>query len=163
MPDKIDVRLTVFLAAVSVLAFVSIVNSHCQIPCGIYDDSARFDMIAEDITTIEKSIKMITQLSKEDKPDMNQLVRWEKNKEKHAEHLSHIVTYYFMAQRIKVADSSNTESYQRYIKRVTLLHKMLIYSMKSKQGTDLANVEKLKVLLAEFRIAYFAAAVPKQP
>lgn len=48
----------------SVMVFASIVYSHCQVPCGIYDDPVRFDMIAENITTIEKSMKQITDFRK---------------------------------------------------------------------------------------------------
>jgi len=33
--------------------------SHCEIPCGIYDDPMRLDMMAEHIGTIEKSMKQI--------------------------------------------------------------------------------------------------------
>ncbi len=137
------------------LVLTSIVYSHCQIPCGIYDDPARFDMIAENITTIEKSMKQISQLSKEDKPNMNQIVRWVANKEKHADELSHIVTYYFMAQRVKPVDKTKSNDYEEYIRKLTLLHEMLVYSMKAKQTTDLSNVEKLRSLLTEFQTAYF--------
>jgi len=143
------------LALVMVLS--SMVYSHCQIPCGIYGDKARFDMIAENITTIEKSMKQITELSKQDKPNMNQVVRWVQNKEKHADELSHIITYYFMAQRVKPVDKAKGDAYQDYVNKLTLLHKMLFCSMKTKQTTDLPNVEKLRVLLAEFRVAYFQA------
>lgn len=142
---------------VLVTAFASIVYSHCQIPCGIYGDSARFDMIAEHITTIEKTMKQITGLSKQDKPNMNQITRWVNNKENHADELSHIVTYYFMAQRIKLVDKSQGKAYEDYIKKLTLLHEILVYSMKAKQTTDLSNVEKLRSLLTEFRVAYFRA------
>ena len=135
--------------------FTSMVYSHCQIPCGIYGDAARFDMIAENITTIEKSMKQISQLSKEDKPNMNRIVRWVANKEKHADELSHIVTYYFMAQRVKPVDKTKSNDYEEYIRKLTLLHKMLVYSMKAKQTTDLSNVEKLRSLLTEFQTAYF--------
>jgi nickel superoxide dismutase len=31
----------------------------CEIPCGIYDDEMRINMIAEHITTIEKSVKKL--------------------------------------------------------------------------------------------------------
>ena len=48
-----------------------------------------------------------------------------------------------------------TKAYNQYIKKLVLLHEMLVYSMKSKQTTDLANVEKLKSLPAEFRAVYF--------
>ncbi len=146
---------------VLVMVFASIVYSHCQIPCGIYGDPARFDMLAEHITTIEKSMKQITDLSNRDKPNVNQTVRWVQNKEKHADELNHIVTYYFMAQRIKLAVKAEGKAYEEYVKKLTLLHQMLVYSMKAKQTTDLSNVEKLRSLLAEFRTVYFPAGTHK--
>jgi len=142
---------------VLVMVFASIVYSHCQIPCGIYGDPARFDMLAEHITTIEKSMKQITDLSNRDKPNVNQIVRWVQNKEKHADELSHTITYYFMAQRIKLVVKAEGKAYEEYVKKLTLLHQMLVYSMKAKQTTDLSNVEKLRSLLAEFRTVYFQA------
>jgi len=68
--------------------------------------------------------------------------------------MSHIITYYFMAQRVKPADKDDVYAYNEYVKKVTLLHEMLVYSMKAKQTTDLANVEKLRSLLKEFHQAY---------
>ena len=147
--------------SISMAILTSMVYSHCQIPCGIYDDPARFDMLAEHITTIEKSMRLITELSKQDKPDMNQIVRWVQNKEQHADELSHIITYYFMAQRIKLVVETEGKAYEEYVKKLTLLHQMLFYSMKAKQTTDLSNVEKLRSLLAEFRTAYFPAGAHK--
>lgn len=138
-----------------VVVIASIVHSHCQVPCGIYGDPARFDMIAEHILTIEKSMKQISQLSGEPETNSNQIVRWVNNKEQHVEKLSHIVTYYFMAQRIKPVDKSQGKAYQEYVKKLALLHEMLVYSMKARQTTDLSNVEKLRELLAEFKAAYF--------
>jgi len=150
-----DNKAVVLVILALVITLSPMVYSHCQIPCGIYGDPARFDMIAEHITTIEKSMKQITGLSKQDKPNMNQITRWVNNKEKHTDELSHIVTYYFMAQRIKPVDKTNGKAYNEYIKKLTLLHEILIYSMKAKQTTDLANVERLRGLLTEFRAAYF--------
>ena len=40
--------------------------------------------------------------------------------------------------------------------KLTLLHGMLVECMKAKQTTDLAHVENLRSMLAEFRTAYFA-------
>ncbi len=139
-----------------VVVFASMVYPHCQMPCGIYGDPARFDMIAENITTIEKSMKLITALSEQDKPNMNQIVRWVQNKEKHADDISHIIAYYFMAQRVKPKLKTNGKEYGEYVQKLTLLHEMLVYTMKAKQTTDLAKVEKLRTLLAEFRTVYFA-------
>ncbi len=150
------------IVAVSVLTvvaiFASIAYSHCQIPCGIYGDQMRFDTIAEHITTIEKSMKLITELSGQDKPNMNQIVRWVQNKEKHADEISHIVSYYFMAQRVKLPAEGDAKAQNQYVKKLTLLHRMLVYSMKAKQTTDLANVEKLKSSLNEFHTVYFDKA-----
>jgi len=150
------------IVAVSIIATVGILTaiaySHCQIPCGIYDDEARFGEIAEHITTIEKSMKEIEKLSTEAKPNMNQIVRWVNNKEHHADELSEIVTYYFMAQRIKLPEEGNTKEQNQYIKKLTLLHHMLVHAMKSKQTTDLANVLELRSLLDEFHKEYFGKA-----
>ena len=156
MRNIISEKLILSSILILVMIFTSMVYSHCQIPCGIYNDPARFDAIAEHITTIAKSMKQIAVLSKQDKPDMNQIVRWVHNKEEHADQLSHIVTYYFMAQRVKPVDKTKGKAYEDYSKKLTLLHRMLIYSMKAKQTTDLSNVEELRTLLAEFRTAYDA-------
>ncbi len=129
--------------------------SHCQMPCGIYDDEVRIKMIAEHVTTIEKAMKQVNELSKENTQNFNQIVRWIHNKEKHAEELSDIVTYYFLTQRLKPAEKTDTDAYKSYLKKLTLLHEMLIYAMKTKQKTDLAHVEKLRSLLKEFGDAYF--------
>ena len=69
------------------------------------------------------------------------------NKETHANEIQQIVTQYFMTQRIKV-DAKD------YNEKLKVLHHMLIYAMKCKQTTDLANTEKLKSLLREFEILY---------
>ena len=58
------------------LFIASIASAHCEIPCGIYDDQARVKMIEENITTIEKSMKEILQLEKDNPVNYNQLVRW---------------------------------------------------------------------------------------
>lgn len=142
------------VSLLAVAGITSLVYSHCQIPCGIYDDPARLAAIAENITTIEKAMKSIEELSAQQKPNMNQIVRWVNVKDEHAEDIAHIVSYYFMAQRIKPVDKSDATGYEKYIKQLTLLHEMLVYSMKAKQTTDLANVEKLRSLLTDFRSAY---------
>lgn len=127
--------------------------SHCQIPCGIFDDQMRIKMIAEDITTIEKSINEIVSLGKESPVNYNQLVRWIMNKEYHAEKLSETVTYYFMAQRLAVAPKTGRQEYEA---KLEILHQMLVTAMKAKQSTDLANVNTLRELLKKFNEIYFA-------
>lgn len=155
MRKTIGNRSVLFGVLISAVLFASIARPHCQIPCGIYNDQARFDMMSEHISTIEKSMKTIISLSKADKPDMNQIVRWVQNKDKHADETSHIITYYFMAQRVKPTVKTNVKAYNEYVTKLVLLHQMLVVSMKSKQTTDLTNVEKFRALLDEFHVAYF--------
>ena len=130
--------------------------SHCQIPCGIYDDSTRFTLMAEHIATIEKAMKAIVDLSSEERPNHNQMVRWVQNKDHHADELSEIVTYYFMAQRIKPPQEGGEEARARYLEQLTSLHQMLVYAMKAKQTTELENVDKLRALTEAFKASYEA-------
>lgn len=128
---------------------------HCQIPCGIYNDEMRFMMMKEHIETIEKSMKQIIDLSKEPDRNANQLVRWVLNKEQHADELAEIVTYYFLTQRIKPVNEDDAAAFEDYLFKISLLHKMLVVAMKTKQTTDLNNVEELRSLLQDFHNAYF--------
>ena len=125
--QKIITGLTVMLL---IVVFSSKTYSYCQIPCGIYDDKLRISMIKEHITTIEKSMKEITKLSKEGEKNYNQIVRWVVNKEAHADELTEIVTFYFMTQRLKPVEKGDSENYEKYLKKVTLLHEMLVFTMK---------------------------------
>ena len=126
---------------------VSIAGAHCEIPCGIYDDPLRINLVAEHATTIEKSMKQIVELGKPDQTNHNQLVRWVSNKEAHATEVQHIVSQYFMTQRIK-------PDQDKYAEKLAVLHKMLIAAMKCKQTTDLAHVGTLRSLLKAFETLY---------
>jgi nickel superoxide dismutase len=150
-------QIGLFLVLLAVVAATSTsAFAHCEVPCGIYDDEMRCEMIAEHITTIEKAMKEIVSLSKADEVNFNQLVRWIENKEHHATELQHIVTQYFMTQRIKPADEGDAKAYKDYVDKLTLLHGMVVHAMKAKQTTDLEHVETLRVLLDKFKTAYFA-------
>ena len=129
--------------------------SHCQIPCGIYDDEMRFEMIAEHVATIEKSMKQILELEKATPVNYNQIVRWINNKDHHADQLAEIVSYYFLAQRVKPYSGDDEEASHAYGNQLALLHQMIVSAMKAKQTTDLTHVDKLRSLLEEFRRAYF--------
>jgi len=138
------------IAALTLTILALNVQAHCQIPCGIYDDAARITMMKEHVVTLEKSMKEIIKLSAVTPQNINQLVRWVNNKEEHADQLTEIVTYYFLAQRIKP-----TEPAEKYAAELKLLHGMMIASMKAKQTTDLKHVEELRKLIHEFENLYF--------
>ena len=132
-------------------------RAHCQIPCGIYDDPARFVLLEEHITTIEKSMTLIKDLAgKHDAADQNQMTRWVMNKERHADEFTEIVTFYFMAQRIKPTDASDRAAYRKYLRQVELLHHMIVHAMKAKQTVDLEQTAKLRELVKEFKGLYLA-------
>jgi nickel superoxide dismutase len=154
MKKKTTRKLALLGALAMAVVFGSLAYSHCQVPCGIYGDDTRFKLIAEHIQTIEKSMVQIGENMDQDPPNGNQIVRWVNNKEKHADEISHIVTYYFMAQRVKIPPAGDAKANAAYVKKLTLLHQMLVYSMKAKQTTDLSNVDKLRHLLEDFKKAY---------
>ncbi|MEE2659353.1 MAG: superoxide dismutase [Ni] [Candidatus Latescibacterota bacterium] len=135
------------LSAVSERSF-----AHCEIPCGIYGDELRFSMIQEDIITIEKSMKKIVELAG-DPAQANQVARWVLNKEHHSDHIREIVAQYFMTQRIKLPDESVADV-KAYRDKLVLLHKMLVYAMKSKQTTDTANTKMLHETAHAFEALY---------
>jgi nickel superoxide dismutase len=129
-------------------------SAHCEIPCGIYGDQTRFELLSEHIATIEKSMKQIRSLSKEKTTNYNQIVRWVGAKEEHAEKIQQIVNQYFLTQRVKPVDKQDQAGYQKYTRKLALLHQMLVYAMQAKQTSDLSNVAKLRALLKDFKAAY---------
>ncbi len=123
--------------------------------CGIYGDSLRIELIREHVMTIEKSMKMIDELSKEKKPNYNQLVRWVTNKEEHAENIQIIVSQYFMHQRIKPVILSDEAAHAKYTTELELLHRISVNAMKCKQGTDPLYPSKILINLELFEDLYF--------
>jgi len=133
-------------------------HAHCQMPCGIYDDELRVQLIEENVTTIEKSMNQIVALGKETPVNYNQLVRWINTKEEHAQQIQDLVADYFLCQRIKAPESKEGKPWEQYVAQLTTLHQIEVAAMKAKQTTDLANVEALRSLVATFRTAYFGEA-----
>lgn len=142
----------IFLA----LIWSSFAFSHCEVPCGIFNDEHRFHEIEEHLTTVEKAMDQIVALSENYAQNANQITRWIMNKEEHAEKIQHILSQYFLHQRIKPADKDNKEAYQKYIDQLTMVHQLMINAMKSKQTTDKTWVEKSRELLKKAKESYMA-------
>lgn len=145
-------RRTVLLSAtlgVFVLVGVLASNlfSHCQIPCGIYDDDARFEAMLEDTVTLKKCVRVIEDLSTEKPTNYNQLVRWIDNKETHANKISETIFKYFLAQRIK-------ESQKNYEAELIAAHKVIVLSMNVKQTVDPKVVANLEKAIRTFQETY---------
>ncbi len=148
-------KLLVLIFFVSSLAISQKGFAHCEIPCGIYGDSVRVQLIDEHIATIEKSMNQINELSNAGDKNYNQLVRWVVNKEEHAKKIQDIVSQYFLHQRIKPVDPSNVEAYAKYTNQLALLHQLQVLAMKAKQSTDLQIIGKLQKTLHKFEHSYF--------
>ena len=149
-----DQRKKVLAGTLILVGAAAVAFAHCQIPCGIYGDDARLTLMREHVATIEKSMKEIDHIGQESKPDNNQLVRWVMNKESHAEELAEIVTFYFMAQRIKPVPEDDKTGHAKYVERITLLHQILVVSMKAKQTTDLKLCAQMRSLIDRFEKSY---------
>ena len=130
-------------------------KAHCEIPCGVYGDDTRFKLLEEHLTTIEKSMKKIIELQKTE-GNANQLVRWVHNKEVHAEEFGHIVTQYFLRQRIKTSKTPGKPDLtnKKYLKQLILLHELYVYSMKTKQTTNIKHVATMRSILRRFKLLY---------
>jgi len=119
--------------------------AHCEVPCGIYDDGARFTEMLEDQATIAKAIEQINELSgTHDATGHNQLARWVTTKETHATNTQHVIAQYFMTQKIKADD-------EQYVDKLTAAHGVLVAAMKCKQSADPAMAEALKVAITKFQ------------
>lgn len=138
-----------------ILNEIEALDDHCEVPCGIYGDSLRIALIDEHIRTVEKATKKINEISASSSPNYNQLIRWVMNKEEHAEKIQHIVSQYFLHQRIKPTSMTDKKAYTKYLSQLEQLHHILVFSMKTKQGTDMENISKLKAAVEAFEDLYF--------
>lgn len=137
----------VVLLAAAILP-MSFLAAHCEVPCGIYDDPARFGQLREDQATIAKSIAGIHELAGDhDANNLNQLSRWVSTKEEHATRMQHTISQYFMTQRIKSDDPA-------YVAKLTAAHGVMVAAMKCKQAADPATADALSAAIDKFEQAY---------
>ena len=148
---------SISLLALFLISFIvtKATYAHCEVPCGIYTDELRVELLKEHFQTIEKAKKKIEELKSAEVVNYNQLVRWINTKEEHAKLIQEIAEQYFLTQRIKFANPSEGKKYDKYITQLTSMHQLIVYAMKSKQTTDVANVEKMKTALTSFEDSYF--------
>ena len=122
--------------------------THCQIPCGIYDDSARVEAMLEDAATVEKATAMIAELAgKTDAQSQNQMVRWVVNKEQHAQKIISTISDYFLTQRVKPGQKD-------YAERLAKHHAVIVAAMKAKQNADSEHAKTLKSSIEALRGYY---------
>lgn len=129
------------------------VAPHCEVPCGIYADQMRFEQMLEDTKTIAKAIDGINEFaagladSSPTAKGINQMNRWVTTKENHATNTQHIVSQYFLTQRIK-------PDHKDYTGQLATAHRVLVAAMKCKQDADPATAEALKKAILDLYRAY---------
>ncbi len=130
---NIQVSIKIFSAIIVFVAMMLISTSaysHCQIPCGIYDDAARVVQMLEDSDTVIKATTHIGQLNgKTNAQSDNQRVRWIMNKEKHAQNIIETISNYFLTQRVKISQKD-------YVDRLKKHHTVIVAAMKAKQSAS---------------------------
>lgn len=134
---------TFVVLVVSLAIYSPVAYSHCQIPCGIYDDHARVKTMLEDAATTRKSVELIAELSgKSDAQSNNQMVRWVMNKEYHAQNVISSISDYFLTQRVKSEQKD-------YVERLKKHHAVIVAAMKVKQNADMKYVDALEASIKE--------------
>ena len=157
----------IFVVTVFVLIAASLTRSafaHCEMPCGIYDDPSRIQMLREDAVTINKAMEQIVMLTAEhdhkkvSPQALNQITRWVNVKEDAAQNIQDTISNYFLTQRVQAVDPGQ-EGYDAYIKKLTTNHAVLVAAMKCKQNVD----TKYAVLLlgsVEAMAPYYTTVYP---
>ncbi len=128
---------------------------HCQVPCGIYGDLLRVDLMKEDAMTIEKGMGQLQAFQAEDSPNLNQVVRWTMTKDDHAQKIQDQVSSYWLAQRVKFPKDDAGRA--KYMTQLETMHQITVHAMKCKQTTDPAHVAALRNSMMAFADTYFSA------
>jgi nickel superoxide dismutase len=144
MPRKTPLAIATLLA---IALLPHMVFAHCQVPCGIYDDAARFDRMYEDAATIEKAMVQMQDLAgKTDAQSSNQLTRWIITKETHASNIITTVSEYFLTQKVKPV-AADDAAHAAFLLKLEDHHRVMNAAMKAKQNSDPEVVAKLRAAL----------------
>lgn len=139
---------SILLIVALLISAPSVLQAHCQVPCGLYDDYARVKSMLEDAKTIEKAMDQINGLAKKsDALSQNQLTRWVMNKESHAQSIIETISDYFLTQRVKPSQDD-------YETRLKTHHAVILAAMKAKQGVDSQTAEDLKRAISALEAYY---------
>ncbi|BDQ35845.1 hypothetical protein SYK_02050 [Pseudodesulfovibrio nedwellii] len=126
------------VVCLSVMILPRQAQTHCQVPCGIYDDNARVVAMMEDVTTVRKAVTMLNELvAKTDVQSKQQFTRWVMNKETHSQRIISAIADYFLTQRVKPDQKD-------YVERLKKHHAVIVAAMKVKQNATMEPVDVLE-------------------
>jgi len=114
------------------------------------------DQMLRNIQAIENCIVKIEELSRQEVKSVNPLVWWTQEKEINADRLSTIAGSYFLAQEVEPPKNAEGPEYAEYVRKTTLLQRLLFYTSQAKENNNLSNVENLRSTLEQLRDAISA-------
>eukprot|EP00045_Choanoeca_perplexa_P017167 m.244215 g.244215 ORF g.244215 m.244215 type:complete len:164 (+) comp17464_c0_seq1:3586-4077(+) len=144
------------VAAVAASGRPSLLDAHCQVPCGIYDDDARVGQLKEDAVTIGKATTEIEKLTKSgvnNAQNLNQAVRWIATKDQHASDIITTVSEYFLTQKVKEAEKGDKD-YTQYLEVLAAHHRVMRAAMKTKQQVSSQAVADLNHAVGDLSKVY---------
>ncbi|MCH2162069.1 MAG: hypothetical protein MK085_09380 [Phycisphaerales bacterium] len=133
-------------------AVTATATTHCEIPCGIFDDHAEVEGMRLDAQTIQKANAQIQEImfSMMQAGDpmaaaqaANTAMRWVMVKEEHARKIQHTVAWYFVAQRVKAPAGDDADAREKYHQQLASFHGVTVAAMKAAQDSDPGSAERL--------------------
>lgn len=110
-------------------------SAHCQMPCGIYHDQMVYDQVDEFYETMYKCCKAMGNNKFETGEERNCYIRWVMTKDRMCDETAHILTTFFLQQKIKPGEDETADL-------VICLHKCLFLIVAIKQNVDVKIVEQ---------------------
>ena len=119
--------------------------THCEIPCGLYNDHDQIAQLRLDATTIQKANAAIEELMQAIQLGAdpagaaqlaNTMMRWVMVKEEHSKKIQHTIAWYFMTQKTKQPAEGDAKAQVEYWNKLAGFHAVSVAAMKAAQSTD---------------------------
>lgn len=123
------------LACLFAFSTQNVLQAHCQMPCGIFDDTLVFKYIDQYIETMQKAVVELNDIGNSTAKDRAQFTRWVMLKEKESDLTANLITTYFLQQAITPGKEGSDE-------KTLAAHRLLFLLVKIKQNTDATYVNK---------------------
>jgi len=122
------------------------------VPCGIFDDPVRVELMKEDAATVRKAMVQINELAgAPSAQSLNQATRWIIVKEDSAKNIITTVSEYMLAQRVKKELFTDDAEYQQAL---VAHHVLMQAAVKTKQVVDVAACDVLDHAIADVGVMY---------
>lgn len=123
-------------------------DTHCQVPCGIFDDPLMVAELRQHCATTRKAIQSLAELRAAPAAagSRNQTVRWIAAKDEHADKVISTVSEYCLCQRVKPEAFASEKDYEDALKAH---HAAMQAAMKVKQSLDPAVVAAMEHAVAD--------------